>query len=254
MENNVTEYGQMDFNLPHDVVKLPSGGIFYKSKKKSVKVGYLTASDENTLSNINPNKSIRESIVLPLLRNKVYEPDLRPEDMLDGDIEALMIFLRNTSFGPEYNLSVKDPETNKPFEVSILLDELNIKKVDVSPDDNGYITTTLPRSGNSAKLKFLTIRDLIEIDEIIDQYPAGRIPPSHTIRLNKMIISIDGNEDKNFISKFVETMPIMDSKHIKKFMLDNEPRLDLTKQVIAPSGKKVMVDISFGVEFFRPFF
>jgi hypothetical protein len=49
-------------------------------------------------------------------------------------------------------------------------------------------------------------------------------------------------------------MPIMDSKHIKKFMLDNEPRLDLTKQVIAPSGKKVMVDISFGVEFFRPFF
>jgi hypothetical protein len=123
MENNVAEYGQMEFNLPHDVVKLPSGGIFYKSKKKSVKVGYLTASDENTLSNINPNKSIRESIVLPLLRNKVYESDLRPEDMLDGDIEALMIFLRNTSFGPEYNLSIKDPETNKPFETSILLDE-----------------------------------------------------------------------------------------------------------------------------------
>jgi hypothetical protein len=254
MENNVAEYGQMEFNLPHDVVKLPSGGIFYKSKKKSVKVGYLTASDENTLSNINPSKSIRESIVLPLLRNKIYEPDLRPEDMLDGDIEALMIFLRNTSFGPEYNLSVKDPSNGKNFDVTILLDELNIKKVDVLPDDNGYITTTLPRSNNSVKLKFLTIRDLIEIDEMIDQYPVGRIPPSHTIRLNKMIVSIDGNEDKNYVSKFVESMPIMDSKHIKKFMSDNEPRLDLTKQVIAPSGEKVMVDISFGVEFFRPFF
>ena len=69
-----------------------------------------------------------------------------------------------------------------------------------------------------------------------------------------MIVSVDGNEDIGHISKFVDTMPIMDSKHIKKFMLDNEPRLDLTKQVIAPSGKKVMVDISFGVEFFRPFF
>ena len=67
METNVNEYGQMDFNLPHDVVTLPSRGVFYKSKKKSVKVGYLTASDENILSNINPNKSVKESIVLPLL-------------------------------------------------------------------------------------------------------------------------------------------------------------------------------------------
>lgn len=254
MENNVAQYGQMDFNLPHDVVKLPSGGIFYKSKKKSVKVGYLTAADENILSNVNPNKSIRESIVLPLLRNKIYEPDLRPEELLDGDIEALMIFLRNTSFGPEYNVSIRDPKTDKPFETSILLDELNIKKVDVTPDENGYITTTLPRSGNSVKLKFLTIRDLLEIDEIIDQYPAGRIPPSQTIRLNKMIVSIDGNDDRGHISKFVETMPIMDSKHIKKFMNENEPRLDLTKQVIAPSGEKTIVNIVFGVEFFRPFF
>jgi len=254
MENNAAQYGQMDFNLPHDVVKLPSGGIFYKSKKKSVKVGYLTAADENILSNVNPNKSIRESIILPLLRNKIYEPDLRPDELLDGDIEALMIFLRNTSFGPEYNVSIKDPKTDKPFETSILLEELNIKKVDVTPDENGYITTTLPRSGNSVKLKFLNVRDLIEIDEIIDQYPAGRIPPSQTIKLNKMIVSVDGNEDRNLISKFVETMPIMDSKHIKKFMLDNEPRLDLVKQVIAPSGEKVMVNIAFGVEFFRPFF
>ena len=47
------QYGQMDFNLPHDMVSLPSKGIFYKPKKESLKVGYLTASDENILmSNI----------------------------------------------------------------------------------------------------------------------------------------------------------------------------------------------------------
>ena len=52
------KYGQMDFNLPHDVVSLPSGGLFYKSKKKTVKLGYLTASDENLLANINERKTI----------------------------------------------------------------------------------------------------------------------------------------------------------------------------------------------------
>jgi hypothetical protein len=49
-------------------------------------------------------------------------------------------------------------------------------------------------------------------------------------------------------------MPIMDSKHIRKVIRDNEPKLDLTKSIIAPSGEKVSVEISFGVEFFRPFF
>jgi hypothetical protein len=38
MDQDTAAYGQMDFNLPHDVVTLPSGGLFYKSKKKSVKV------------------------------------------------------------------------------------------------------------------------------------------------------------------------------------------------------------------------
>ncbi len=254
MENNINQYGQMDFNLPHDVVLLPSKGVYYKSKKKSVKVGYLTAYDENTLTNINPNKSIKETIVLPLLRNKVYEPDLRPEELLDGDIEALLIFLRNTSFGPEYTVSVVDPATNKTFTTDILLDELDVIKTDVEPDINGHLTTTLPRSGNVVKLKFLTMKDTLELETIIETYPAGRPAPVATLKLAKMIVDVDGNSDSGNIVKFVESMPIMDSKYIKKFMSDNEPRLDLTKQVIAPSGERVMVNIAFGVEFFRPFF
>ena len=56
------------------------------------------------------------------------------------------------------------------------------------------------------------------------------------------------------IATFVQEMPIGDSKYIRRFMVDNEPRLDLSKEVIAPSGERVMVDITFGVEFFRPFF
>ena len=50
---NEREYGQMNFNLPHDVVPLPSQGLFYKNKKKSIKVGYLTALDENLLMSNN---------------------------------------------------------------------------------------------------------------------------------------------------------------------------------------------------------
>ena len=35
--------------LPYDMVALPSQGIFYTTDKKSVKVTYLNASDENLI-------------------------------------------------------------------------------------------------------------------------------------------------------------------------------------------------------------
>jgi hypothetical protein len=65
--------------------------------------------------------------------------------LLDGDLEALlMLFLRNTSFGPEYSVTLVDPQTNKEFTTTILLDELNIKQTKNQPDDErlfcNYIT------------------------------------------------------------------------------------------------------------------
>ena len=124
MDENLINAATENFTLPHDVVSLPSGGIFYKSKKKSIKVGYLTASDENYLIG---GSSGKENIVFTLLRNKIYEHDLRPEELLDGDVEAILIFLRNTSFGPEYTINLIDPKTNKSFAHTVVLDELNIK-------------------------------------------------------------------------------------------------------------------------------
>jgi hypothetical protein len=49
-------------------------------------------------------------------------------------------------------------------------------------------------------------------------------------------------------------MPIVDSKYIRKFMNENEPRLDMNKTLIAPSGELLTVNVGFGADFFRPFF
>jgi hypothetical protein len=248
--DQTSQYGQMNFNLPHDVVPLPSKGKFYVNKKKSLKVGYLTASDENILLAQNN----RENLMISLLRSKIYEPDMRPEDLLNGDVEAIMVYLRNTSFGPNYRLSVTDPETGKIFNTEILLTELYSKDTLVEPNENGLFETTLPKSGSNVKLKPLTLGESNEIDRIVETYPSGRVAPRQTIKLSKMVVEVDGITDREQISKFIDNMPIMDSKYIKNFMYDNEPRLDLRQTIIAPSGKEVVADILFGVEFFRPFF
>jgi len=249
---NIEEIGQANFSLPHDLVPLPSQGIFYKSKKKAIKVGYLTASDENFL--VGGNQVNGGNIILTLLRNKIYEPDLRPEDLLEGDIEAILIFLRNTAFGPEYQISLTDPITNKQFSVDLLIDELKIKQPKEKPNENGFFTTRLPKTGLIVKLKPLTYGEIVELDKMAEQYPNGRVVPKITWRLNKIVQEIDGNTDRTNIALTIENLPIADSKHIRNFIKDNQPSLDLTKTLQAPSGEKVTFDVTFGTEFFRPFF
>jgi hypothetical protein len=247
MDNQSREYGQANFSLPHDVVPLPSQGTFYKNKKKSIKVGYLTATDENLLmaggDDMTPN----------LLRTKIYEPDLRVEDMLEGDVEAVLIFLRNTAFGPEMELTLTDPSTRKPFKTTVLLDQLTILQGQ-QPNEDGTFTTTLPKSQTTVKLKPMTYGEILENQRAADSYPAGRVVPKVTLRLQKEIIETNGSTDKGEIAKFIESMPIADSKFIRKFMEDNEPRLDMKRIVMTPSGERLTVNVGFGVDFFRPFF
>jgi hypothetical protein len=243
---------QENLSLPHDVVILPSQGKFYKTKKKSVKVGYLTASDENLLASV--GKLTGEELVLRLVRSKLYEPDLNPKDMLEGDIEAILLFLRTTSFGPEYNFSLSDPETGQKFERTITLDELSFRNPQVEPDDNGHYTTTLPKSNATVKVKPLSYGEATDLERMAEEYPSNLVAPKATWRLNKQIVEINGSTDRGEVAKFVEQMPIMDSKYISNFLKINEPRIELNREVTAPSGKKVNVRVAFGAEFFRPFF
>ena len=133
------------------------------------------------------------------------------------------------------------------------MDELEIIKGQ-QPLEDGTFITTLPKSQTVVKLKPLTYGEILEIQRMAETYPQGRTVPRVTWKLNKHIIEINGTTDKSEIAKFVEQMPIADSKYIRQFMDDNEPRLDLSRKILAPSGEKLTVSVGFGVEFFRPFF
>ena len=247
MDNQTIDHGQQNFTLPHDVVPLPSQGIFYKNKKKSIKVGYLTASDENILMGGGSD------LTLNLLRAKIYEPDIKVEDLIEGDVEAILIFLRNTSFGPEIDLNLIDPKDKKPFKTSVMLDQLSIINGQ-QPNEDGTFIVMLPKSQSTIKIKPLNYGEIMGISRMADSYPQGRVVPKITWRMEKEIVEVDGSTDRAIIAKFVESMPISDSKFIRKFMNENEPRLDMTKTLQAPSGERLTVNVGFGVDFFRPFF
>ena len=151
-------------------------------------------------------------------------------------------------------MNITDPDTKKDFEVTFNLDELNFVKLENEPDSNGYFETTLPKSNVNVKLKLLTFGENKELIRMEEEYPKGMVTPKVTWRLMKQIVEIDGQTSKEEIAKFINKMPIMDSKYISEFISKNEPTVDLRKEITTPSGKKLYTTIAFGVEFFRPFF
>ena len=243
---------QIDPTIAYDVVELPSRGIHYPSKKKSVRVAYLTASDENILSS--PSFLSTNTVITELLKRKILDKDLNIEEIVEEDRQAILIFLRNTAFGSEYNLTITDDKTGNEFTVEVDLGSLKIKDFNLVEDTNGEYGHYLEKSKTEITFKFLTQKQEDEIEKIKESWNGNGVAPVITKQLEMMIKSVGGVRDALKIRGFIETMPIKDSQDFRKFVKDNKPGLDLTQTVRTPSGEDVQVRIGFGVEFFRPFY
>lgn len=237
--------------VAYDVVQLPSQGVHYANGKKSLRVAYLTASDENIL--MSPNLIQSETVVDELLKRKILDKDIPFDEIVEEDKQAILIFLRNTAFGTEYSLTLTDPITKKQFETQLDLSVLKVKEFKLKPDSNGEYEFILPMSKKNVTFKFLTNTQEKEL-QTIKETSGSNVVPVNTKKLEMMIKSVDGQRDQMAIYQFIQNLPIKDSLEFKKFVSENKPGLDLIVDVIAPSGEKVPVLVDFGVEFFRPFY
>ena len=242
----------IDPRIAYDVVELPSRGIHYTNNKKSLRVAYLTAADENILAS--PNLIQTSQIVTELLKRKILDRDINIDDIVDEDKEAILIFLRNTAFGSEYTITLTDSKTNQEFEVKVDLSSLDFKPFTLEPDTNGEYPYRMEKSGINITFKFLSQKQEKEIDELNKSWNGVGVAPIITKRLEMMIKSIEGNKDPMNIRNFIETMPIKDSQDFRKYVNDNKPGLDLTQTANTPSGEEIQFRIGFGVDFFRPFY
>jgi hypothetical protein len=243
---------RIDPTIAYDVVELPSRGIHYANKRKSVRVAYLTAADENILSS--PSFLNTNTVIPELLRRKILDRDFSIEEIVEEDRQAILIFLRNTAFGSEYTLTTYDPKTDKEFNTTINLETLKIKEFNLSENANGEYSYYLQKSKVDVTFKFLTRKQEDEIEKIKENWNGSGIAPVVTKQLEMMIKSFNGVTDALKIRSFVEMMPIKDSQDFRKFINENKPGLDLTQEVTTPSGDTIQVNIGFGVEFFRPFY
>jgi hypothetical protein len=241
----------IDPTISYDVVELPSKGIFYANNKKSVRVAYLTAADENIL--VAPNLLQSDSVIDELLKRKILDKDFNLDELVDEDRQAILIFLRNTAFGSDYEMEMIDSKTNLPFKFVLDLSILKVKDFNLKPDENGEYSYFMNVSKKNITFKYLNNlqeKDLIKIRD----NSSTTVAPVTTKRLEMMIKSVDGMRDQMGIYQFIQNLPIKDSQEFRKFYNENKPGIDLSVEVKTPSGDTVKAYVDFGVEFFRPFY
>ena len=148
----------------YDIIPLPSKGECYPNKQGRIAVSYLTAMDENII--VSPNL-YRDNMVLDvLLKEKIRDPEIDPDDLLDGDRDAIILFLRASAYGNMYSVTTTDPETKKPFDTKIDLSKLKFKDFNLVGDENGYFEYELPISKAKIKFKFLTHKDYVNLAKL----------------------------------------------------------------------------------------
>lgn len=246
--------GFIEDNEPFDVIELPSKGYFYPNKKSHVRVGYLTAADENILTS--PNLIQSGKVIDVLLRKKIKDKDVDVNKLLPGDRTAIMLFLRATGYGKDYPITLTDPLTGDDFEYIVDLSSLPTKELISLPDEKGQFNFELPRSKKTIKVRILTPEDEKNITEIDDKrkiaYGDGYISNRLTMRLERAIVEIDGNNEKSFIAEYIQQMPAFDSLSIRSFLSKIEPGINTLLSVKAPSGEIVQTNVPFGPSFFWP--
>lgn len=252
-QQHVEQLSQPQYNAAFDVIPLPSEGKLYKNKKSSVRVAYMTTADENILTS--PNLLASGEFLEILINRKLLDSSIRYRDLHVGDRNAIMIWLRATSYGEIYPVTMYD-EDGVQFDYDIDLTKLKTIKLSVEPDIDGYFDFYLPVSKVPIKFKLLTVGDLDDIDKLVEQDEKNELPVvnMNTYRLERQIVEVNGSRDKNLIRDFVQNLRIRDAKELKEYIEKIDCGVDLNIDVATPRGGSITTFLPLNFKFFWPDF
>jgi len=219
-----------DYQYVTDIVNLPSKGVFYPNNQAMVKVKHLTTEEENILTS---PELIRTGKVLDvLLENSIIDNTLTADNMLVGDRNAVLLFLRKEGYGNEYPVKMICPSCGESFKEDVLISELATKELTVMPDDNGLFEVNLPKTKWKIKFRLLTGRDENALTKAAERPKKTKQNVSYSQLLTEryviQIMELNGTADKLQIKKAVTNMPISDSLFLREYMREIEPGVDMS--------------------------
>jgi len=249
---------QKSFPFSTEVISLPSKGLCYPEghplAKGEITIKLMTAKEEDILTSSN---LIRKGIHIDkLLESIVVEPGVKPEELLLGDKNAILVASRVLAFGADYLINMRDKYTGEDSEVNIDLSKIEIKEIDDSLlNRNNEYDFILPQTKTQIKFKLLTHGDELAINKDIEAM--GKVSQSSseiTARYRRIIIEVNGSRDMSTIADFVSNKLLArDSRDLRKYITSITPDLNFTFNYTYPTtGETEALAIPFGIDFFYP--
>lgn len=234
-----------DLLYPVETINLPSGGKYYpkghplRENGGQLEVKYMTAKEEDILTSTN---LIQNGTVLDrLLDSIVVHEGVKPTDLTTGDVNAVLIAARVLAYGKDYNVQVPCSGCGTTVNHDIDLTQLESPDdlVEVDEDGHHHFTTD---TGLDIVIRSLTRGDeitLLSNNKIMETKYNKRISSAITSRLKTIIVSINGETDKNILMNMVDNLVIKDSRRIRDELVKINPSVDMQMEVTCQSCDEI---------------
>jgi len=250
------------WNVPVQSVALPSRGLVYPvdsalHDRDTIEIRSMTAREEDILTS---RALLRQGKAMSvLLKSCIMDKSVEPDEMLVGDRNAILIAIRASGYGTDYETKIECPACSEQHKHTFDLSKLTVRSLDAMPDDVGVnaFSFKLPVSKRNVKFKLLTGNEERELSQIQDKTrkTVGTNSVEHgvTNRLLFQVISIDNVSAKADLQRLISTMPAGDSLALRKHIEAVSPGLDTTAVVVCPlCGEEAEVEMPVGADFFWP--
>lgn len=247
-------------STPTHFVELPSKGLLYPAnhplhKKETIELKFMTAKEEDILAS---EQLIRKGVVLDrFMESLIIDKSIDPLSLLVCDRTAVLIEARVNGYGPQYQVDVGCGTCGAVNAVDYDLEEREVSFVDsderglYSITSRGTFVTTLPRSQAEIEFKLPTGKD--EKIHSLTTEKNNLVSSTVTDQLKRIIISVNGNGDVGFVQAFANTMPAMDSRHLRTVLKKATPDYKLQYDMVCDKcGTSQEVVIPVGTKFFWP--
>jgi len=239
------------FKLPTETVELPSKGLLYPEGHPlsggTIEMKYMTAKEEDILTNQN---YIKNGTVIDKLLQSLIVTEVKYDDLLVGDKNAIMLAARILSYGKDYEVVLGEQKQVidlSSFENKVLDENLYTRGQNEFP-------FTLPHTGNQITFKLLTHKDEKDIEQEVrglQKINKDNIAEA-TTRLKHIITSINGSYEKKDVREFVDFgLLARDARALREEYNRVAPDVDLTVS-FEQDGVEKEATLPIGLNFFWP--
>ena len=246
---------------PVEIINLPSEGKYYpeghplRETSGQLELKYMTAKEEDILTST--NLIANGTVIDELLKSLIVHKGVKSVDLTTGDVTAVLLAARVLAYGKDYDVQFQCESCEETVEVSVDLTQLESPDKLVDADDDGHHQFTTD-SGLDIVIKTLSRGDELKVEKdnkIVDTKYNKRVSSEVTSRLKKIVVSINGETDKNILNTMIDNLIVKDSRKIREELAKINPTIDMMVEFTCDSCGHIMKGgMPIGVDFFWPEF